>query len=61
MSNLFGLVGRVSGIIVEDKREGDAPRVRITFRFEELDTSENESLCEVSRNTDEVLVVAAGG
>jgi site-specific DNA recombinase len=49
----------VEGIIIEDKRRGDAPRVRITYRFEEPDASENEPLCEVSRNSNKFLEAKA--
>ena len=41
----------VEGIIIEDKRKGDAPRVRITYRFQEPEASENDPLCEASRNS----------
>jgi site-specific DNA recombinase len=49
----------VEGIIIEDKRASEEPRVRITYRFEEPDASENEPLCEVSRNSDEFLEAKA--
>jgi hypothetical protein len=39
----------VEGIVIEDKRKEDELRVRITYRFEELD--ESGELCEVFRNT----------
>jgi site-specific DNA recombinase len=48
----------VGGIIIEDKRKGDEPRVRITYRFEEPEEIPEEmgsELCEVSRNTNEFL------
>jgi hypothetical protein len=52
----------VEGIIIEDKRKGDEPRVRITYRFEEpeetLDGLGGE-LCEASRNTNEFLEAKA--
>jgi site-specific DNA recombinase len=49
----------VEGIIIEDRRKGDAPRVRITYRFEEPDASEHEPFCEVSRNSKEFLEAKA--
>ena len=52
----------VGGIIIEDKRKGNEPRVRITYRFEEPEeTAEGMSgeLCEVSRNTNEFLKAKA--
>ena len=48
----------VEGIVIEDKRKGEAPRVRITYRFDEPeDVTEERSgeMCEVSRNTNEFL------
>ena len=39
----------VEGIVIEDERKEDELRVRITYRFEELD--ESGELCEVFRNT----------
>jgi hypothetical protein len=44
----------VDGIVIEDKRKGDVPRVRITYRFDEPDGAGREQsgeLCEVSRNS----------
>jgi site-specific DNA recombinase len=49
----------VEGIIIEDKRKGDEPRVRITYRFDEPG-ERGEELCEVSRNTNESLKAKAG-
>ena len=55
----------MEGIIIEDKRKGDEPRVRITYRFDEPNQSDDaasergEELCEVSRNTDEFLEAKA--
>lgn len=49
----------VEGIIIEDKRASEEPRVRIMYRFEEPGASENEPLCEVSRNTNESLEAKA--
>jgi site-specific DNA recombinase len=54
----------VEGIIVEDKRKGNEPRVRITYRFDEPSESDapserGEELCEVSRNTDAFLEAKA--
>jgi site-specific DNA recombinase len=52
----------VAGIVIEDKRKGDGPRVRITYRFQppEETASEHEGdLCEVSRNTSEFLKAKA--
>ncbi len=48
----------VEGIIIEDKRSGDEPRVRITYRFDEPG-ERGEELCEVSRNTNEFLKAKA--
>jgi site-specific DNA recombinase len=48
----------VEGIIIEDKRSGDGPRVRITYRFDEP-SERGEELCEVSRNTNEFLMAKA--
>ncbi len=48
----------VDGIVIEDKRKGEGPRVRITYRFDEPDGAARErggQLCEVSRNSDEFL------
>jgi site-specific DNA recombinase len=48
----------VDGIVIEDKRKGEGPRVRITYRFDEPDGAARErggELCEVSRNSDEFL------
>jgi site-specific DNA recombinase len=50
----------VEGIIIEDKRKGGEPRVRITYRFDEPSEAEaagerGEDLCEVSRNANEFL------
>jgi site-specific DNA recombinase len=52
----------VEGIIIEDKRKGNGPRVRITYRFEEPEETLEETggeLCEVSRNTNEFLKAKA--
>ena len=48
----------VEGIVIEDKRKGEAPRVRITYRFDEPEGANDErggEMCEVSRNTNEFL------
>ena len=48
----------VDGIVIEDKRKGEEPRVRITYRFDEPDGAAHApggKLCEVSRNSDEFL------
>jgi hypothetical protein len=48
----------VDGIVMEDKRKGEGPRVRITYRFDEPDGAARErggELCEASRNSDEFL------
>ena len=48
----------VDGIVIEDKRKGEEPRVRITYRFDEPDGAackRGGELCEVSRNSDEFL------
>jgi hypothetical protein len=48
----------VDTIVIEDKRKGEGPRVRITYRFDEPDGAASErggELCEVSRNSDEFL------
>jgi len=61
----FALTRVVEGIIIEDKRKGDEPRVRITYRFDEPSEPDDaasergEELCEVSRNTDEFLEAKA--
>jgi site-specific DNA recombinase len=44
----------VEGIIIEDKRKGAEPSVRITYRFDEP-SERGEHLCEASRNTSEFL------
>ena len=55
----------VEGIIIEDKRKGDEPRVRITYRFDEPSGTDDaasergEELGEISRNTDEFLEAKA--
>ncbi len=54
----------VDGIVIEDRRKGEGPRVRITYRFDEPseDAAAAESdgeLCEVSRNTQEFLAAKA--
>jgi site-specific DNA recombinase len=52
----------VDGIVIEDKRKGEGPRVRITYRFDEPDGAAREpggELCEVSRNTQEFLAAKA--
>jgi site-specific DNA recombinase len=54
----------VDGIVIEDRRKGEGPRVRITYRFDEPseDAAAAESdgeLCEVSRNTQEFLTAKA--
>jgi hypothetical protein len=52
----------VGGIIIEDKRKGDEPRVRITYRFEdpaEIPEEMGGELCEASRNTNEFLKAKA--
>jgi site-specific DNA recombinase len=54
----------VDGIVIEDRRKGEGPRVRITYRFDETseDAAAAESdgeLCEVSRNTQEFLAAKA--
>ena len=54
----------VEGIIIEDKRRCDEPRVCIACRFDEHSQSDaaserRDELCEVSRNTDEFLEVKA--
>jgi hypothetical protein len=48
----------VDSIVIEDKRKGEEPRVRVTYRFDEPDRSVRErggELCEVSRNSDAFL------
>jgi site-specific DNA recombinase len=48
----------VDGIVIEDKRKGEEPRVRITYRFDEPDGAVHKrdgDLCGVSRNSDEFL------
>ena len=53
----------VAGIVIEDKPKGEAPRVRITYRFDEPEVTSDErggELCEVSRNTNEFLEAKAG-
>lgn len=48
----------VDVILIEDKRKGAEPRVRITYRFGEPHGPARErdgKLCEVSRNSDEFL------
>jgi site-specific DNA recombinase len=48
----------VDGIVIEDKRKGEEPRVRITYRFDEPDSSVRKrggDLCEVARNSDAFL------
>ena len=48
----------VDGIVIEDKRKGEEPRVRTTYRFDEPEGAARErggKVCEVSRNPDESL------
>jgi multidrug efflux pump subunit AcrA (membrane-fusion protein) len=48
----------VDGIVIEDKRKGEEPRVRTTYRFDEPEGAARErggKVCEVSRNSDESL------
>jgi hypothetical protein len=51
----------VEGIIIEDKRKGKEPRVRITYRFDEpreemgAASKGDGALCEVSRNSTKFL------
>ena len=52
----------VEGIVIEDKRKGEAPRGRITYRFYEPEGANDErggEMCEVSRNTNEFLQAKA--
>lgn len=52
----------VDSIVIEDKRKGEGPRVRITYRFDEpdgVDSGEGGELCTVSRNSDEFLTAKA--
>jgi len=52
----------VEGIVIEDTRKGEGPRVRITYRFDEPEDATDErggELCEVSRNTNEFLQAKA--
>ena len=52
----------VEGIVIEDRRKGEAPRVRITYRFDEPEDATDErgsEMCEVSRNTNEFLQAKA--
>ena len=52
----------VEGIIIEDKRKGDEPRVRVTYRFDEPEDAVNDrggGFCEVPRNTNEFLEAKA--
>jgi site-specific DNA recombinase len=52
----------VEGIVIEDKRKGEAPRVRITYRFDEPEGAPDErggEMCEVSRNSNEFLQAKA--
>jgi site-specific DNA recombinase len=45
----------VDGIVIEDKRKGEEPRVRITYRFDEPDGAARApggELCGVSRNSE---------
>ena len=52
----------VEGVIIEDRRKGEEPRVRITYRFEEPEDSayeQDSELCEVSRNSGEFLQAKA--
>jgi hypothetical protein len=44
----------VDGIVIEDKRKGEEPRVRITYRFDPPEGASREQdgdLCQVSRNS----------
>jgi septal ring factor EnvC (AmiA/AmiB activator) len=48
----------VEGIVIEDKRKGEAPQVRITYRFNEPEGTSDQwrgELCDVSRNTSDFL------
>ena len=48
----------MGGIVLEEKRKGEAPGVRITYRFNEpqgASDEEGSELCEVSRNTGDFL------
>ena len=48
----------VEGIVREDKRKSGAPRVRLTHRVdgpEDISWERGGKLCEVSRNSNEVL------
>ena len=48
----------VEGIVIEDKRKGEAAGVRITYRFNEPEGTSDEGgseLCDVSRNTGDFL------
>ncbi len=52
----------VEGIVIEDKRKREAPRVRITYRFDEPEDATDErggEMCEVSQNTNEFLQAKA--
>jgi hypothetical protein len=47
----------VDGIVIEDKRKGEEPRVRITYRFDEPDDADRErdgELCKVFRSWDRI-------
>jgi hypothetical protein len=47
----------VDGIVIEDKRKGEEPRVRITYRFDEPDGTDRErdgELCKVFLNSDRI-------
>ena len=49
-------------MVIEDKRKGEAPRVRITYRFDEPEDATDErggEMCKVSRNTNEFLQAKA--
>jgi hypothetical protein len=48
----------VKGIVIEDKRKSEEPRVRITYRFDEPDgvaRKREGDLCGVARNSEEFL------
>ena len=47
----------VDGIVIEDKRKGEEPRVHITYRFDEPDGADRKrdgELCRVFRNSDRI-------
>ena len=52
----------VDGIVIEDKRKGEEPRVRITYRFDEPDDAARGpggEVCEAPRNSGEFLQAKA--